>query len=60
MPAAFGCGPVSGRVVVDGDVITGGGVTDGIGLAPTGSGILKHLFGELLDRITCEGTSDHG
>ena len=35
MLAAFGCEPVAERVVVDGDVITGGGVTAGIDFALT-------------------------
>ena len=43
MLAAFGCEPVSERVVVDGNVITGGGVTAGIDFALT---IAGELFGE--------------
>ena len=43
MLAAFGCEPVSERVVVDGEVITGGGVTAGIDFALT---IAGELFGE--------------
>ena len=43
MLAAFGCEPVSERVVVDGDLITGGGVTAGIDFALT---IAGELFGE--------------
>ena len=35
MLAAFGCAPVAERVVVDGNVITGGGVTAGIDFALT-------------------------
>ena len=42
MLAAFGCEPVSERVVVDGKVITGGGVTAGIDFALTVAG---ELFG---------------
>ena len=42
MLAAFGCEPVSERVVVDGDLITGGGVTAGIDFALT---IAGELFG---------------
>ena len=40
MLAAFGCTPVAERVVVDGDVITGGGVTAGIDFALTVAGEL--------------------
>ena len=43
MLAAFGCEPVSERVVVVGGVITGGGVTAGIDFALTVAG---ELFGE--------------
>ena len=42
MLAAFGCEPVSERVVVDGNTITGGGVTAGIDFALT---IAGELFG---------------
>ena len=42
MLAAFGCEPVSERVVVDGNTITGGGVTAGIDFALTVAG---ELFG---------------
>ena len=42
MLAAFGCEPVAERVVVDGNVITGGGVTAGIDFALT---IAAELFG---------------
>ena len=35
MLSAFGCEPVAERVVVDGNVITGGGVTAGIDFALT-------------------------
>ena len=42
MLAAFGCEPVAERVVVDGNVITGGGVTAGIDFALTVAG---ELFG---------------
>ena len=42
MLAAFGCEPVSERVVVDGNLITGGGVTAGIDFALT---IAGELFG---------------
>ena len=38
MLAAFGCEPVAERVVVDGNVITGGGVTAGIDFALTVAG----------------------
>ena len=38
MLAAFGCKPVAERVVVDGNVITGGGVTAGIDFALTVAG----------------------
>ena len=38
MLAAFGCEPVNERVVVDGNVITGGGVTAGIDFALTVAG----------------------
>ena len=38
MLAAFGCEPVGERVVVDGNVITGGGVTAGIDFALTVAG----------------------
>ena len=38
MLAAFGCEPVADRVVVDGNVITGGGVTAGIDFALTVAG----------------------
>jgi cyclohexyl-isocyanide hydratase len=38
MLAAFGCVPVAERVVVDGNVITGGGVTAGIDFALTVAG----------------------
>ena len=38
MLAAFGCEPVAKRVVVDGNVITGGGVTAGIDFALTVAG----------------------
>ena len=40
MLAAFGCTPVNERVVVDGNVITGGGVTAGIDFALTVAGEL--------------------
>ncbi len=40
MLAAFGCEPVAERVVVDGNVITGGGVTAGIDFALTVAGEL--------------------
>ena len=40
MLAAFGCEPVNERVVVDGNVITGGGVTAGIDFALTVAGEL--------------------
>ena len=40
MLAAFGCEPVNARVVVDGNVITGGGVTAGIDFALTVAGEL--------------------
>lgn len=43
MLAAFGCEPVAERVVVDGNVITGGGVTAGIDFALTVAG---EWFGE--------------
>ena len=43
MLGAFGCEPVSERVVVDGSLITGGGVTAGIDFALTVAG---ELFGE--------------
>ena len=42
MLAAFGCEPVAERVVVDGNVITGGGVTAGIDFALT---VASELFG---------------
>lgn len=42
MLAAFGCDPVAERVVVDGNLITGGGVTAGIDFALTVAG---ELFG---------------
>ena len=42
MLGAFGCEPVAERVVVDGNVITGGGVTAGIDFALTVAG---ELFG---------------
>ena len=42
MLAAFGCEPVAQRVVVDGNVITGGGVTAGIDFALT---VASELFG---------------
>ena len=42
MLAAFGCEPVSERVVVDGNTVTGGGVTAGIDFALTVAG---ELFG---------------
>ena len=49
MLAAFGCEPVADRVVVDGDTITGGGVTAGIDFALTVAG---ELFGpETAQRI---------
>ena len=38
MLAAFGCEPVNARVVVDGNLITGGGVTAGIDFALTVAG----------------------
>ncbi len=40
MLAAFGCEPVAERVVVDGNIITGGGVTAGIDFALTVAGEL--------------------
>ena len=40
MLAAFGCEPVAERVVVDGDIVTGGGVTAGIDFALTVAGEL--------------------
>ena len=49
MLAAFGCEPVAERVVVDGNVITGGGVTAGIDFALTVAG---EMFGaEVARRI---------
>ncbi len=42
MLAAFGCEPVAERVVVDGSVVTGGGVTAGIDFALT---VASELFG---------------
>ena len=49
MLSAFGCEPVAERVVVDGDTITGGGVTAGIDFALTVAG---ELFGpETAQRI---------
>ncbi len=42
MLAAFGCEPVAERVVVDGNLITGGGVTAGIDFALRVAG---ELFG---------------
>ncbi len=49
MLAAFGCEPVSERVVVDGNLVTGGGVTAGIDFALT---IAGELFGaETAQRI---------
>ena len=42
MLAAFGCEPVADRVVVDGNVITGGGVTAGIDFALT---VAREWFG---------------
>ena len=49
MLAAFGCEPVAERVVVDGNVITGGGVTAGIDFALTVAGEL--LGAEAAERI---------
>ena len=49
MLAAFGCEPVAERVVVDGKVITGGGVTAGIDFALTVAGEL--LGAEAAERI---------
>ena len=49
MLAAFGCEPVAERVVVDGNVITGGGVTAGIDFALTVAGEL--LGAEAAKRI---------
>ena len=49
MLAAFGCEPVAERVVVDGNVITGGGVTAGIDFALTVAGDL--LGAEAAERI---------
>ena len=40
MLAAFGCEPVAERVVVDGNIVTGGGVTAGIDFALTVAGEL--------------------
>ncbi len=40
MLAAFGCEPVAARVVVDGNIVTGGGVTAGIDFALTVAGEL--------------------
>ena len=40
MLAAFGCEPVAERVVVDGEIVTGGGVTAGIDFALTVAGEL--------------------
>ena len=40
MLAAFGCEPVADRVVVDGEIVTGGGVTAGIDFALTVAGEL--------------------
>ena len=40
MLAAFGCEPVADRVVVDGNIVTGGGVTAGIDFALTVAGEL--------------------
>ena len=49
MLAAFGCEPVAERVVVDGNVITGGGVTAGIDFALVAA---SELFGaEVAQRI---------
>ena len=49
MLAAFGCDPVAERVVVDGNLITGGGVTAGIDFALTVAG---ELFGaDIAQRI---------
>ena len=49
MLAAFGCEPVAERVVVDGNVITGGGVTAGIDFALTVAG--EHLGAEAARKI---------
>ena len=49
MLAAFGCEPVAERVVVDGNVITGGGVTAGIDFALTVAG--EMLGAEAAERI---------
>ena len=49
MLAAFGCEPVAERVVVDGNVITGGGVTAGIDFALTVAG--EWFGGEAARRI---------
>ncbi len=49
MLAAFACEPVAERVVVDGNVITGGGVTAGIDFALTVAGEL--LGAEAAERI---------
>ena len=49
MLAAFGCEPVAERVVVDGNVITGGGVTAGIDFALTVAGEL--LGADAAERI---------
>jgi cyclohexyl-isocyanide hydratase len=43
MLPAFGAIPVNDRVVIDGNVITGGGVTAGIDFALT---VVAHVFGE--------------
>lgn len=43
MLPAFGATPVNDRVVIDGNVITGGGVTAGIDFALT---VVAHVFGE--------------
>ena len=49
MLAAFGCEPVAERVVVDGNIVTGGGVTAGIDFALTVAGEL--LGAEAAERI---------
>ena len=49
MLAAFGCEPVAERVVVDGNIITGGGVTAGIDFALTVAG--EMLGAEAAERI---------
>ena len=50
MLAAFGCEPVAERVVVDGNVITGGGVTAGIDFALTVASELRNLSTTLRQR----------